>query len=258
MSGCYRIVRIKDAIGFAAEPGLDVIFVSRETRRGAHAVNQARREKGLSPLRICVMGLVLADDGLPLSSTRILKEEVDALGHLSRPVRVAISTSSPAKLEGVGRAFQRVFSSVDVMAVGGAPGPEQPVGMSQTEEGARSRAHFALKKGGADYAVGLEHGIMKGGMGVHVCVILNALGDDVMGHSPGYPMPDWLVKAAGDGRSISDEVERMLGIADIGKSGGVTGLLSDGALTREELAEYAALAALVPWIRSDLYGLEEE
>ena len=53
-------------------------------------------------------------------------------------------------------------------------------------------------------------------------------------------------------------VEEVLGTDNIGRNGGITGLLSNNTLTREELVEYAVLSAFLPWIRSDLYGLSVE
>jgi pantetheine-phosphate adenylyltransferase len=77
----YEIVKIFDPIGPAADiEDADVIIVSTESYRGALAVNERRREKGLSELKIIVIPLVLAEDGKPISSSRVRSGEIDTEG----------------------------------------------------------------------------------------------------------------------------------------------------------------------------------
>ena len=62
--------------------GLEGIFVSEETEARAEEINQIRVSKGKKPLLIFVMKMVLADDGKPISSTRVRRQEVDRYGRL--------------------------------------------------------------------------------------------------------------------------------------------------------------------------------
>ena len=62
--------------------GIEGILVSEETEKGAEAINQIRVKKGDRPLLIFVMKMVLADDGKPISSTRVRRQEVDRYGRL--------------------------------------------------------------------------------------------------------------------------------------------------------------------------------
>jgi cytidyltransferase-like protein len=62
--------------------GIEGILVSEETEKGAEAINQIRVKKGKRPLLIFVMKMVLADDGKPISSTRVRRQEVDRYGRL--------------------------------------------------------------------------------------------------------------------------------------------------------------------------------
>ena len=61
---------------------LEGIVVSEETEVGAEAINKLRVERGKKPLLIFVITMVLADDGKPITSTRVRKQEVDRYGHL--------------------------------------------------------------------------------------------------------------------------------------------------------------------------------
>jgi cytidyltransferase-like protein len=77
----YEVVVIDDAFGPAATGDFDVIVVSEETERGARAINEKRRLAGLPPLEIVVVPMVLAEDGKPISSSRVSAGEVDARGN---------------------------------------------------------------------------------------------------------------------------------------------------------------------------------
>lgn len=58
------------------------IVVSEETEPGAEEINRIRVKEGKKPLLIVVVSMVLADDGKPISSTRIRRQEVDRYGRL--------------------------------------------------------------------------------------------------------------------------------------------------------------------------------
>ena len=61
---------------------LDSIVVSKETEPRAHEINEKRRSKGMPPLKIVVIDMILAEDHFPISSTRIWLGEIDREGHL--------------------------------------------------------------------------------------------------------------------------------------------------------------------------------
>lgn len=75
--------RFADAYGFADDdPALDALVVSPETDEEVAAINRRRRERGLDPLEPIVVPHVTADDEEPISSTRIVRGEVDEHGTL--------------------------------------------------------------------------------------------------------------------------------------------------------------------------------
>lgn len=61
------------------------LVVSRATKRMADRINRIRRRRGLKPLSIVSIGMVLAEDFEPISSTRIRAGEIDREGYLSHP-----------------------------------------------------------------------------------------------------------------------------------------------------------------------------
>jgi len=78
----FRVRRLEEPTGIAAEePTLDTLVVSPETEPTGRRINELRRERGLDELDIEVVDHVLAADGEPISSTRIVRGEIDEHGN---------------------------------------------------------------------------------------------------------------------------------------------------------------------------------
>ena len=79
--GRYEIIPLDDPFGVAITlEEQEGIVVSEDTIKGAEKINEIRLKKGMQPLRIFTIKLVTAHDGIPISSTRIRKEEIDTKG----------------------------------------------------------------------------------------------------------------------------------------------------------------------------------
>ena len=80
--GRYEIIPLNDKFGVAitlAEQ--EGIVVSEDTAGVVEEINKIRIQKGFKPLTIFIIKLLLAQDGTPISSTRIRKDEINAEGH---------------------------------------------------------------------------------------------------------------------------------------------------------------------------------
>jgi pantetheine-phosphate adenylyltransferase len=76
----FEIRELEEPTGIATEPQFDYLIVSPETVDGAERINEIRRDRGHGDLEIIVVPHVTAEDGDIISSTRIVKGEIDEHG----------------------------------------------------------------------------------------------------------------------------------------------------------------------------------
>jgi pantetheine-phosphate adenylyltransferase len=79
----FEISRLDSPTGVATRDHYDALVVSPETKEGGEKINEIRRERGLDPLRIEVVPHRRAEDGEIISSTRIVRGEIDEHGRLT-------------------------------------------------------------------------------------------------------------------------------------------------------------------------------
>ena len=77
-----KIVKIEDKFGTTLKENFDFIVVSPETYKTALLINKEREKRNKKPIKIVKIDFILANDGKPISSTRILKGEIDREGRL--------------------------------------------------------------------------------------------------------------------------------------------------------------------------------
>ncbi|RLM57551.1 phosphopantetheine adenylyltransferase [Halobellus sp. Atlit-31R] len=79
----FEVRELTEPTGIATEEKFDALIVSPETRDGGERINEIRRERGYDPLEIEVVGHVSAEDGKRISSTRIVRGEIDRHGNVT-------------------------------------------------------------------------------------------------------------------------------------------------------------------------------
>lgn len=256
-----EILAIGHPYGFALEARFDAIAATEETVATAHRINEERSRVGLPPMRIILAPYVLADDARPIKSTRIRNGEVDAEGRLLRPVRIAVGSDNPVKIDAVKSAAQRLWGECDVRGFAVDPGVSLQPFEHETWEGARTRARLALTRWAeSDFGVGIEAGLFDvsasgGVMDVHACVVVDNAGRYTYGHGPGFSYPADVVEKVRAGKTVGEVLSDISGVDEIGKKEGAVGWLSRGHMTRTQLTEPAVLMAMLPRLRAEMYGL---
>jgi len=77
-----EIVKITNPYGKTLEVDFDYLVVSPETYETALKINEKRAELGKRRITIIKVDWVMAEDGKPISSTRIKKGEIDRYGFM--------------------------------------------------------------------------------------------------------------------------------------------------------------------------------
>lgn len=233
---------------------LDAIVVSPETYENAEKINILREQNGLQSLKIIVVPHVLAEDGIPISSTRIISGEIDIDGKMLRPLKVAVGSLNKIKIDATRSAFLRFYKNIDVFGVDVQSGvPEQPR-EDETRQGSINRAKRCI--GDADYGVGLEAGVFEtedGLYDVQYCSIIDKAGKVTIGHGPGFRYPDAVKEKVENGWTVGDAFNTMYEWERKGMGEGAIGCLTKGVVTRTQLSEQAVIAALVPRIKREMF-----
>jgi inosine/xanthosine triphosphatase len=255
------VAEINDAFGASTLGDYDAIVVSAETRFRVDAINKQRRKRGLKRLRVFEVPYAYAQDGIPISATRIRAGDIDASGRRRKPLRVAVGTANRLKRDAVADAFARVFPGFKstVRAFDVASGvPEQPMD-ADTAAGALLRAEAALGVWkNADYGVGVEAGLVRDPflgrmLDVQYCAVIDRRGTASAGHGGGFYYPDAVTDKVLAGATVSHVLGPIAGDARIGSTTGAIGWLTRGAIERKELTVHGVLMALVPRARAAAY-----
>jgi len=113
----WTVVPLRDRFGGSVEAGVDALVVSADTAAGGRAVNRERRRRGLRPLPLIVVPLVLADDLRPVSSRRIRSGEIGRRGERTAPITVALAVADRALRATVARGVRRAFPRARVLSL---------------------------------------------------------------------------------------------------------------------------------------------
>lgn len=247
--GEYEVFVLEDMYGpDDVMDGVDALVVSEETLGNGRLINERRASRGLRPLELLVVPLVMANDGAKISSRAILRGDYGRSGHTS-VIDVAVGSANPVKVEAVRAVMERIYGEVRITAVDVPSGvPPQPFG-EQTHTGALNRARTAL--GDHDMAVGIEAGVFEmldGLYDIQHCAIVSRDGRETFGHGSGFRYPDGIADLVRGGMTVGDAVHSVYGDTDIGKRQGAVGLLSRGLIDRKRLTEQSVTAAMIPRI----------
>ena len=182
------------------------------------------------------------------------------------PLRVAVGSKNPVKLAAVRQAFFRAFPDRPLVCVGhDVPSgvSDQPWGRDETLKGAIQRAHGALlAETGADYAVGIEGGVVEapGGLRSVAYVAIRRRGRDVrlsVEQTASFALPprvERLVRGQEPGHGkleLGAACDLVFNETNSKQRGGTVGAVTRGLLDRTAYYEHAIVCALAPFLHDD-------
>ena len=171
---------------------------------------------------------------------------------------VVLGSTSPVKVNATKQAFGAYFDGVEVKALPLPSGVKAfPSSDEETLRGATNRAMKARSlEPGADFAVGLEGGLVKLEGHVLVHQIAVVIKDDTkgIGVSQGYVAPDRLIRRL-DMESDSSRriIDGYFGRDEILSEEGVIGVMTNGVLTRTDASRDAVTCALTRFVNPGYY-----
>ncbi len=180
---------------------------------------------------------------------------------MSQLLHIVVGSTNPVKQQAARDGFAAMFPDASLNLTGiDAPSAvsDQPVGDSETLQGALNRARYALRSHeDADYVVGIEGGIgpLNGAsdqdrgalMAFAWIVILNRDGKIGRARSGAFQLPDEIARLIRQGMELGHADDHIFGQQDSKRRNGSIGLLTDDALTRTGFYAPAVLMALIPF-----------
>ncbi len=177
---------------------------------------------------------------------------------------IAVGSENPVKISAVKNVMRKLLGDVKICGVIVSSGaPPQPMGLSQTLEGALNRATNALLRvDNSDLGVGIEAGLIDTVLGeerhyldFQYCVIVDKEGRKTFGAGPGFEYPPIVnQKVIKENLEVGEIMEEITGIKKLGEKMGAIGYLSHGLIDRTKLTEFSVLMAMLPKINTKLYS----
>ena len=172
-------------------------------------------------------------------------------------VTLSVGSKNPAKLAAVVAAARRFWEGRARVVGHDVPSGvrPQPLGHEETWAGALARAKAALlAEPGATLGLGLEGGVVEL-VGRPVMMGYVAITDgirEVLTPTVGTPLPDAWAQALREGAELRPFV--LAAGYQYDYQLGVVGLLTGGALKRDDIFIAAVTTALAPWVNPSLYA----
>lgn len=174
---------------------------------------------------------------------------------------VVIASTNPVKIEAVQQAFRSFLSeeTFDFIAkTGDSAVSSQPETDAETLQGARHRADNArITHPQADYWVGIEGGIDKRDdltMEAFAWVVIIDGQQKGEARTMSFQLPPQVAHLIEQGHELGHADDLVFQQTDTKRKGGAIGLLTDNLISRTNLYTPAVIAALIPFVRQDLYS----
>lgn len=179
------------------------------------------------------------------------------------PLSVVVASHNPVKRRAVEMACSRLLSdrTVEVQPLAVPSGvADQPLSDAETRRGAENRARGGYERvPEVDLAIGLEGGIeeLDGRLMAFAWAVACWAEGEGKARTASFALPPEVARLVRSGLELGVADDRVFGRSDSKRREGAVGLLTGGAIDRAELYAPAVVLALVPFVRPDLYHLED-
>ncbi|MEM2583687.1 MAG: pantetheine-phosphate adenylyltransferase [Candidatus Thermoplasmatota archaeon] len=238
----FKILPLENIYGITLEENFDAIVVSPETEKRAKEINEIRKRKGLDEIKIIVVPYVLADDGIPITTSRIKAGEIEDKKRI-KPLKVCVASKNRVKIEAVKEVFNEFFEEIEIIYESISVNTRKQPWNEEIIEGAINRAKKACIN--SDYGVGIESGIKeeKGFYFIEQYIaISDKTGYTTIGKSPSFECPLQIIEEIKKGKELKEIVPFK---NEEEKKRGIIWYLSK-KMDRKEITKIGVEMALLP------------
>lgn len=174
-------------------------------------------------------------------------------------MKIAVGSTNPVKINATKKAFQKVWPNKKWEVVGleiPSGVSEQPMSDVESVKGATNRAKGVLKQAKADFGVGLEGGLQKFGEKWFDCgwiIVIDKKSTIGVGSSIRMQTPPKIMEFVKNGMEVGDVDDILFGQKNTKQKQGHFGLMSGGAITREDAYLDGVISALTRFLKPELY-----
>jgi inosine/xanthosine triphosphatase len=176
------------------------------------------------------------------------------LATLATATNVVVGSTNPVKIAAVTAVLERAGSRARVRGLAVPSGVrDQPEGDAETIRGATQRARTALEASDADFAIGIEGGVVEEGGSMRTCAWAAVVARDGrvgVGGSLAMTLPDRVASLVRGGMELGHAMDTVSGGRDTKHGAGAVGILTAGLVDRqrayEALVTYALAQFLAP------------
>jgi len=189
-----------------------------------------------------------------------IQPESKASTILAAATNVVVGSTNPVKIAAVTAVLERIGSHARVRGLAVPSGVrDQPEGDAETIRGATQRAMAALEASDADFAVGIEGGIVEETGYMRTCAwaaVVAADGRVGVGGSLAMTLPDRVATLVRGGMELGHAMDRVTGGRDTKHGAGAVGILTAGLVDRQRAYEALVTYALAQFLAPAYYNGE--
>ena len=189
-----------------------------------------------------------------------IQPESKSLATLATATNVVVGSTNPVKIAAVTAVLERTGSRARVRGLAVPSGVrDQPEGDAETIRGATQRATTALELSDADFAIGIEGGVVEEAGSMRTCAWAAVVARDGrvgVGGSLAMSLPARVAALVRGGMELGHAMDRVSGGRDTKRGAGAVGILTAGLVDRQRAYEALVTYALAQFLSPAYYDGE--